>query len=118
VKRATDGLGVDVVLEIQGVPRRIHQAFALVRVGGRVQMLGIPSKPIEIDCQKKSSSRPSRSTASVGRRMYDTWHQMTRFLKAGEFNPEPVITHRFPMADFDAAIAAIKSGDAGKSFSK
>jgi threonine 3-dehydrogenase len=46
--------------------------------------------------------------------MYDTWHQMTRFLRAGEFNPEPVITHRFPMAEADAAIAAIKSGDAGK----
>jgi threonine 3-dehydrogenase len=50
----------------------------------------------------------------VGRRMYETWHQMTRFLRSGAFNPEPVITHRFPMADFDAAIAAIKSGDAGK----
>ncbi len=46
--------------------------------------------------------------------MYDTWHQMTRFFGAGEFNPEPVITHRFPMSDFDAAIAAIKGGDAGK----
>ena len=49
VKRATDGLGVDVVLEMSGVPAAIHQAFALVRVGGRVQMLGIPAKPMEIE---------------------------------------------------------------------
>ena len=48
-KRATDGLGVDVVLEMSGVPSAIHQAFALVRVGGRVQMLGIPAKPMEIE---------------------------------------------------------------------
>ena len=49
VRAATDGLGVDVVLEMSGVPAAIHQAFALVRVGGRVQMLGIPAKPMEIN---------------------------------------------------------------------
>jgi len=38
VRAATHGLGVDVVLEMSGVPAAIHQAFALVRVGGRVQI--------------------------------------------------------------------------------
>ena len=46
--------------------------------------------------------------------MYETWHQMTRFLRSGEFDPTPVITHRFPLAEADAAIAEIKSGHAGK----
>src|SRR5437764_1445269 len=46
VKKHTDALGVDVVLEMSGVPAAVHQAFALARVGGRVQMLGIPSKKI------------------------------------------------------------------------
>ena len=50
----------------------------------------------------------------VGRRMYDTWHQMTRFLRSGEFDPTPVITHRFPLEAFDEAIHVIKSGEAGK----
>jgi threonine 3-dehydrogenase len=49
VMRATNGLGADVVLEMSGVHSAIRQALKLVRVGGRVQMLGIPSKPIEID---------------------------------------------------------------------
>ena len=49
VERATGGYGVDVVLEMSGVPAAIHQAFALVRVGGRVQMLGIPAKPMEVN---------------------------------------------------------------------
>ena len=53
VKARTDGLGVDVVLEMSGVPAAIHQALALVRVGGRVQMLGIPSRPIELDLPKE-----------------------------------------------------------------
>lgn len=114
VRARTDGLGVDVVLEMSGVPAAIHQALALVRVGGRVQILGIPSKPIELDLPKEVIFKGITIYGVVGRRMYDTWHQMTRFLRAGEFDPAPVITHRFPMSEFDAAIQAIKSGDAGK----
>jgi threonine 3-dehydrogenase len=50
----------------------------------------------------------------VGRRMYDTWLKMTQFLRSGQFDPRPVITHRYPLAEAQAAIAAIKSGEAGK----
>jgi threonine dehydrogenase-like Zn-dependent dehydrogenase len=48
------------------------------------------------------------------RRMYDTWLLMTRFLRSGQFDPTPVITHRFPLEAADEAIRAIKSGEAGK----
>src|SRR5690349_1731864 len=114
VKRQTDGLGVDVVLEMSGVPSAIHQAFALVRVGGRVQMLGIPAKPMEVNFATEVIFKGITIYGVVGRRMYDTWHQMTRFLRSGEFDPTPVITQRFPLERFDDAIAAIKSGEAGK----
>jgi threonine 3-dehydrogenase len=114
VKRATDGLGVDVVLEMSGVPAAIHQAFALVRVGGRVQMLGIPAKPMDVNFATEVIFKGITIYGVVGRRMYDTWHQMTRFLRSGEFDPTPVITHRFPLEDYEAAIQAIKTGAAGK----
>jgi threonine 3-dehydrogenase len=114
VKAATDGLGVDVVLEMSGVPSAIHQAFALVRVGGHVQMLGIPAKPMEVNFATEVIFKGITIYGVVGRRMYDTWHQMTRFIRSGSFDPTPVITHRFPMSDVDAAMAAIKSGEAGK----
>ena len=39
---------------------------------------------------------------------------MTRFLRSGQFDPTPVITHRFPLEQFDEAIRVIKSGEAGK----
>jgi threonine 3-dehydrogenase len=114
VRAWTDGLGADVVLEMSGVPAAIHQAFALVRVGGRVQMLGIPSKKVDFDLATEVIFKGLTIYGVVGRRMYETWHQMTRFLKSGEFDPTPVITHRFPLTEADAAIAAIKSGEAGK----
>ena len=114
VRRATDGLGVDVVLEMSGVPAAIHQAFALVRVGGRVQMLGIPAKPMDVDFATEVIFKGITVYGVVGRRMYDTWIQMRQFLRSGQFDPTPVVTHRFPLEEAAAAIAAIKSGEAGK----
>jgi threonine 3-dehydrogenase len=114
VHDATAGYGVDVVLEMSGVPSAIHQAFALVRVGGRVQMLGIPAKPMDVDFATEVIFKGITIYGVVGRRMYDTWHQMSRFLRSGKFDPTPVITHRFPLEAFDEAIHAIRSGEAGK----
>jgi threonine 3-dehydrogenase len=114
VHRWTDGLGVDVALEMSGVPSAVHQALDLVRVGGRVQLLGIPAKPMEVDLAREVIFKGITLYGVIGRRMYDTWHLMSRFLRSGQFDPTPVITHRFPLEDADAAIEAIKSGHAGK----
>ncbi len=46
--------------------------------------------------------------------MYDTWLQMTRFLRSGQFDPTPVITHRFPLEQPTRRSGSIKSGEAGK----
>ena len=114
VKRHTDGLGVDVVLEMSGVPSAIHQAFALVRRAGRVQMLGVPAKPMQFDFATELIFKGVTVYGVTGRRMYETWIQITRFLRSREFDPTPVITHRFPLECADEAIHAIKSGEAGK----
>jgi threonine 3-dehydrogenase len=114
VLAASDGHGADVVLEMSGVPSAVHQAFALARPAGRVNMLGIPSRNIEIDFASEIIFKGLTIYGVVGRRMYDTWHQMTRFLRSGEFDPSPVITHRLPLEAVDEAMSLIKSGEAGK----
>ena len=93
---------------------QVHQALALVRPAGRVQMLGIPSKPIDIDFATEVIFKGTTIYGVVGRRMYDTWLQMTQFLRSGAFDPTPVITHRMPMEKFDEAMRLIRDGDAGK----
>ena len=114
VMDATDNYGVDVVLEMSGVPSAIHQAFDLVRVGGKVQMLGIPAKPMEVNFATEVIFKGITVYGVVGRRMYDTWIQMRAFLRSGKFDPTPVITHRFPLEGYDEAMRVIKSGEAGK----
>jgi hypothetical protein len=50
--------------------------------------------------------------------MYDTWIQMTRFLKSGEFDPTPVITHRFPMSKWTLRSPRSNPERRARSFSK
>ncbi|HKV70435.1 MAG TPA: L-threonine 3-dehydrogenase [Gemmatimonadales bacterium] len=114
VLAATGGEGADVVCEMSGIPSALHQAFASVRMGGRVQLLGIPKDQVPVDFATEIIFKGITVYGVVGRKMYETWHQMRRFLSAGLFDPRPVITHRFPLAKIDDALAAIRSGDAGK----
>jgi threonine 3-dehydrogenase len=106
--------GVDVVCEMSGVPSALHQAFATVRMGGRVQLLGLPKGDVPIDFANEIIFKGLTLYGVIGRKMYETWHQMRRFLTVGQFDPRPVITHKFPLAKIDEALAAIRSGDAGK----
>ncbi len=110
----TGGEGADVVCEMSGVPSALHQAFAAVRLGGRVQLLGIPKEQVPIDFATEIIFKGITVYGVIGRKMYDTWHQMRRYLTAGLLDPRPVLTHQFPLAKIDEALAAIRSGDAGK----
>ena len=110
----TGGEGADVVCEMSGVPSALHQAFAAVRMGGRVQLLGIPDGEVPMDLANEIIFKGITVYGVIGRKMYQTWHQMRRFLIGGQFDPRPVITHTFLLAKIDDALAAIRSGDAGK----
>ncbi|MEX2155385.1 MAG: L-threonine 3-dehydrogenase [Gemmatimonadales bacterium] len=110
----TGGEGADVVCEMSGVPSALHQALAAVRLGGRVQLLGIPKGEVPVDFANEIIFKGITLYGVIGRKMYETWHQMRRFLTGGQFDPCPVITHQFPLAKIDDALAAIRAGDAGK----
>ncbi|MGH7548002.1 MAG: zinc-binding dehydrogenase, partial [Gemmatimonadales bacterium] len=110
----TGGEGVDVVCEMSGIPSALHQALAAVRMGGRVQLLGIPKGEVPVDFANEIIFKGVTLYGVIGRKMYETWHQMRRYLTAGLLDPTPVITHRFPLGRIDEALAAIRSGDAGK----
>jgi threonine 3-dehydrogenase len=114
VTAETAGEGADVVCEMSGVPSALHQAFRAVRLGGRVQLLGIPKGEVSIDFANEIIFKGITVYGVIGRKMYETWHLMRRFLTAGLLDPRPVVTHRFPLARIDDALAAIRSGDAGK----
>ena len=114
IMELTDGIGVDVVCEMSGHPVGHAQAFATARHGGRVNFLGTPSTTTEVDFAGDVIFKGLTLYGVTGRKMYQTWHQMQRFLRAGQLDPTPVLTHRFPLSDIAQAIEVIKDGAAGK----
>jgi len=111
---ATDGVGVDVVLEMAGHPSAIHTGFAILRRGGRISLLGIPSKPIALDFADDIIFKGATIQGINGRKMYQTWYQMTALLKAGKLNLHPVITDKLQMKDFNKGMERLRTGEASK----
>ena len=105
--------GFDVGLEMSGAPSAFRAMLDAMNHGGRVAALGIPPADMSLDWSK-IIFKGLTIYGVVGRRMYDTWHQMSRFVASGNFDPTPVITHRLPLEAVDDAMHLIKSGDAGK----
>src|ERR1044071_6666805 len=114
VRELTGGDGADLVCEMSGHPAGHAQAFAAARLGGRVNLLGTPSRTTEVDFARDVIFKGLTLYGVTGRKMYETWHQMRRFLRAGQLDPRPVITHRFPLECIAEAIQVIKAGQAGK----
>ncbi len=114
VKEHTGGLGVDVVLEMAGHPDAIRTGFDIVRSGGRISLLGLTSKPIPLNFSEDIIFKGITIQGINGRRMYQTWYQMTALLKSGRLDLHPVITDRLPMKDFSKAMERLKTGEASK----
>jgi threonine 3-dehydrogenase len=79
-----------------------------------VNLLGTPSRSTEVDFAADVIFKGLTLYGVTGRKMYDTWHVMQRFLRAGQIDPRPVVTHRFPLDRIAEAIQVIKDGQAGK----
>jgi threonine 3-dehydrogenase len=114
VRELTQGDGVDLVCEMSGHPSGHAQAFAAARLGGRVNLLGTPSRTTDVDFARDVIFKGLTLYGVTGRKMYETWHVMQRFLRAGQLDPRPVVTHRFPLDRIAEAIQVIKDGQAGK----
>ena len=114
IREVTAGEGVDLVCEMSGHPSGHAQAFAAARPGGRVNLLGTPSRTTEVNFARDVIFKGLTLYGVTGRKMYSTWNAMQRFLRTGQLDPRPVVTHRFPLEGIADAIRVIKDGAAGK----
>src|SRR5438045_3784705 len=110
----TDGTGVDALLEMSGNPQAIQQGFRALRAGGRASLLGIPTESVPLDLVNDVIFKGATVQGIYGRRMYDTWEQMTALLKAGRLNLEALFDERISLNKFESAFVKLQSGLAGK----
>jgi threonine 3-dehydrogenase len=106
----TNGVGVDVSLEMAGSPKSVAQAFESVRKGGRVSAFGLTSKPLEtFDINYAITLRQVKVLGVAGRHMWETWRQMDGLLQSGQLDPNPVITHKLPLEEFEQGFHEVTS---------
>src|SRR6059058_2208996 len=114
VIEATGGDGVDVVLEMSGAGTALNQALQFITRGGRISLLGIFPEPVAIDLSDLVIQRGIRLFGIYGRRIYDSWERTQALLRSGRFDPTPILTHRFDLADWERGFELIASRHAGK----
>ncbi|MGH9662634.1 MAG: L-threonine 3-dehydrogenase [Bryobacteraceae bacterium] len=113
-KETLDSIGADVVLEISGSPAGLQSAFDIVRPGGEVALLGIPSKQVSLNLAQAIIFKGVTVRGINGRLMYETWYQCERFLMEHKIDISPLITHQLSFRDFEDAFGLLLRGEAVK----
>jgi L-iditol 2-dehydrogenase len=98
---ATGGLGVDTAIEIAGDDDAIDTAIALARPAATVVVAGINA--VERSTIDAAIARRKGLDLRFARRMVRTYPRAIALVDAGLIDLTAIVTHRFPLADFDAA---------------
>ena len=104
--------GFDVGLEMSGNPRAFRDLLRTMHHGGNVALLGIPPDETAIDWNDVIF-KGLMLKGVYGREMFETWYKMAAMLQSG-LDISPIITHRFPIADFRTGFEVMRSGQSGK----
>ena len=106
--------GVEAVLEMSGHPSSFGLALDVVRPGGRVSLLGVyPDRLPTVDLNKLIF-KGLDVQGIVGRRLWETWDQMAWLQAERGLDITPIITHRMPFTEVNAAMEILRAGQAGK----
>ncbi|MCA9279887.1 MAG: L-threonine 3-dehydrogenase [Phycisphaeraceae bacterium] len=111
VRKACRGEGVDVLLEMSGAPQALDQGFRALRNGGVAALLGLPAKPVTFDFNSHIVFKGCTVLGINGRRMFETWYQMEELLLSGRIELDEIVTHEFPLEQFETAFATMISGE-------
>jgi threonine 3-dehydrogenase len=104
--------GFDVALEMSGHPSGLTDILNHTSNGAKVSLLGIFPDKVAIDWDKVIF-KGLVLKGIYGREMFETWYKMSSMIRAG-LDISPVITHRFPVADFKKGFETMMSGQSGK----
>lgn len=104
--------GFDVGMEMSGVPMAFTSMLENMNHGGKVAMLGIPSSDMAIDWTKVIF-KGLEIKGIYGREMFETWYKMASLIQSG-LDLTPMLTHEFPVDEFQAGFDMMLSGQSGK----
>ena len=80
--------------------------------GGKIALLGLLPNSTTINWDN-IIFKGLQLKGVYGREMYETWYKMTQMLRSG-LEISGVLTHQFPVDDFQEAFDIMLSGNCGK----
>ncbi len=101
IRELSRGYGADVVVECAGVAASIDTAFDVVRKRGRVSLMGLPGRKLEVDIEK-ISYKELQVSGGIGQRR-SAWERSLRLMESGAVDPQKLISHELPLTDFQQA---------------
>ena len=104
--------GFDVGLEMSGAPAAFETMLNTMNHGGRIALLGILPNGAGI-AWDQVIFKGLELKGIYGRRMFETWYKMGALLQAG-LDLSPILTHHFPVSDFQKGFDIMRSGKSGK----
>ena len=108
--------GFDVVVEAAGATSAVESALTKARRGGTVLLLGLP--PHGQTVAMAGDDTVNNDLTILGSFSYTSaaWRSVVTLLDSGRFRPASLITHRYPLAEWERAISALRGarGPRGK----
>lgn len=101
VKKLTDGMGLDVVFECSGVPQMVNLATDLIRMGGKVGVVGIYSGKAELDLSTLVRSQKSLICTFGGMTPYGRTLEWAKGHPELMQKAEKIVTHKNQLEDFE-----------------
>jgi threonine 3-dehydrogenase len=114
IMEETHGRGADIVLEMSGNGQALQQGLQYLRTGGRLSILGIFSRPVELDVTNGIVFKAATIHGINGRLMFETWYRTAELINSGLVDPGLIITHKFGLKDFHKGFEVLEQGQAGK----
>lgn len=112
MKRIGIEYGFTVGLEMSGSPLGLNSMLESMQHGGKVALLGILPSGSAIDWDLVIFKMLTLK-GIYGREIFGTWYKMVHMLESG-LNLTPIITHRFPINEFEKGFEVMLSGLSGK----
>jgi len=109
----TNGEGADVVIELSGALPAIAQSFQLVRLLGRVGIIGQPPTD-EVKIPYRQAMFRALTVSFSYSSKYTSWERVLSLFEREAIKPSQFITHVLPLDDWEQGFDLSRSGEAVK----
>jgi 6-hydroxycyclohex-1-ene-1-carbonyl-CoA dehydrogenase len=106
--RELTGGGANVAFEAIGLPQTQEQAFACLRTGGRLVLVGFAGEAMRLD-GGRAMFREMEIVGSLGCRSID-YPRVISLVEQGRLRLAELVTARFPLAEINQAFETLRQG--------